>query len=256
MKIIKTFLKTGIMAIAVLASSCGDASKNNGEVIGRQHPVIENGLMTPEVLWSFGRIGGVNVSPNGERIVYTVTYFCVPQNRSNTEIFVMNADGSGKKQITTNSFRQSAPQWMNDNEHIAFLSNESGSMQLWRMRADGSRRTQLSDREGSISAFQFSPDESRVLFVSRVQYGVHIVDIHPDLPKSGGQLITDLMFRHWDEWITTIPQPFIADFNGRNISNERNILAGTFYQSPLMPFGGIDQFAWSPDSRILAYTSK
>jgi len=256
MKVLKTFFKTSIMAIAVLASACGDASKDNNDHIGRHHPVIEDGLMTPEVLWSFGRVGGVNVSPNGERIVYTVTYFCIPQNRSNTEIFVMNADGSEKKQITSNSFRQSAPQWMNDNEHIAFLSNESGSMQLWRMRADGSRRTQLSDHKGGMSSFMFSPDESRVLFVSRVQYGEHVVDIHPDLPKSGGQLIDDLMFRHWDEWIKTIPQPFIADFNGRDLSNVRNVLEGTFYQSPVLPFGGISQFAWSPDGNYLAYTSK
>ena len=244
------------MAIAVLAASCSDAQKKESEVIGRQNPTIVDGRMTPEVLWSFGRIGSVNVSPNGERIVYTVTYFSVPENRSNSEIFVMNADGSGKKQITHTAFQEVSPRWMNDNEHIAFLSNESGSMQLWKMRADGSARRQLTNRDGGMSAFKFSPDESRLLFVSRVKYGERIVDIHPDLPKANAKLITDLMYKHWDEWVESIPQPFIADFSGRNISNERNILEGTPYQSPLMPFGGIEQLAWSPDGKTVAYTSK
>jgi len=250
----KTFFKTSIMAIAVLAASCGDAQKKESEVIGRQNPTIVDGRMTPEVLWSFGRIGSVNVSPDGERIVYTVTYFSIPENRSNSEIFVMNADGSGKKQITKTSFREASPQWMNDNEHIAFLSNESGSMQLWKMRADGSARRQLSNRDGGMSAFKFSPDESRLLFVSRVKYGERIADIHPDLPKANAKLITDLMYKHWDEWVENIPQPFIADFNGRSISNERNILEGTPYQSPIMPFGGIEQLAWIPDGKTATYS--
>ena len=244
------------MALAVLATSCSDARKTESEVIGRQNPIIVDGRMTPEVLWSFGRIGSVNVSPSGERIVYTVTYFGIPENRSNSEIFVMNADGSGKKQITRTSHQEVAPRWMNDNEHIAFLSNESGSMQLWKMRSDGSARRQISNRDGGMSAFRFSPDESRLLFVSRVKYGERIADIHPDLPKANAKLITDLMYKHWDEWVENIPQPFIADFNGRNISNERNILEGTPYQSPMMPFGGIEQLAWSPDGKTVAYTSK
>lgn len=243
------------MALAVLATSCSDAQKES-EVIGRQNPTIVDGRMTPEVLWSFGRIGSVNVSPNGERIVYTVTYFDIPENRSNSEIFVMNVDGSDKRQITRTSHQEVSPRWMNDNEHIAFLSNESGSMQLWKMRSDGSARRQISNRNVGMSAFKFSPDESKVLFVSRVKYGERIVDIHPDLPKANAKLITDLMYKHWDEWVESIPQPFIADFNGRNISNERNILEGTPYQSPIMPFGGIDQLAWSPDGKTVAYTSK
>ena len=56
--------------------------------------------MTPEVLWAMGRIGGMNVSPDGQKVVYTVAYYSVPENRSNREVFVMNADGTDNKQIT------------------------------------------------------------------------------------------------------------------------------------------------------------
>ena len=244
------------MAVAVLAVSCGDAKKEKNAIIGKQVPKIENGKLTPEVLWSFGRIGGVNVSPNGEKIVYTVSYYSIPENKNNSEVFVMKTDGSGKKQITKTSHREAAPKWMNDNEHIAFLSNESGSMQLWKMKADGSGRKQLTNRAEGINDFVFSPDEKKLLFVAEVKYGERIVDKYPDLPKANARLVNDLMYKHWDEWVESIPHPFIADFDGKNISNELDILEGEPYESPMKPFGGIEQLAWSADGKTIAYTSK
>ncbi|NDV47170.1 S9 family peptidase [Paludibacter sp. 221] len=252
----KTLLKTSIMALAVLAASCGDAKKEEATIIGKHDIKIENGLMTPEVLWSFGRIGGVNVSPDGKKIVYTVSYYSVPENKSNSEIFVMNADGSDKKQITRTPYREAAPKWMNDNEYIAFLSNESGSMQLWKMKADGSGRKQLTDREGGLSDYAFSPDESKLLFVADVKYGERVVDKYPDLPKANARIVDDLMYRHWDEWVETVPHPLYADFDGDKISNERDILEGEPYESPMKPFGGIEQLAWSPDGKTIAYTCR
>ena len=244
------------MTAAILAASCSDAKKEENAIIGKQTPKIENGRMTPETLWSFGRIGGVNVSPNGEKVVYTVSYYSVSENKSNSELFVINADGSEKKQITKTSFREAVPRFMNDNKHIAFLSNESGNMQIWKMKADGSGREQLTNREGGISDFTFSPDETKLLFVSDVKYGERVADKYPDLPKANARLIDDLMYRHWDEWVESVPHPFVADFNGKNISNEHDILEGQPYESPMKPFGGIEQLAWSPDGKIIAYTCK
>lgn len=242
------------MAIALVAASC--ASKDEGALIGKQKPNIKNGLMTPEVLWSFGRIAGVNVSPNGSKVLYSVSYYSIPENKSNSEIFVLNANGTNKKQITETATREVAAKWMNDNEHIAFLASESGSMQLWKMKADGSDRTQLSDREGDISDFAFSPDETKVLFVADVKYGERTVDKYPDLPKASGVIVNDLMYKHWDEWTQTVPHPFIADFKDGKLSEEKDILKGEPYESPMKPFGGIEQLAWSPDSKTVAYTCR
>jgi Tol biopolymer transport system component len=151
-------IKTTLMALAVLAAtSC--ATKDEAPIIGKQNPEIKNGRMTPEILWSFGRIAGTQVSPNGKRILYSVSYYSIAQNKGNSEIFVMNADGTDKKQITHTATREAAAKWMNDNEHIAFLSSETGTMQLWIMKSDGSDRTQITNREGNINDFLFSPDE-------------------------------------------------------------------------------------------------
>jgi len=149
------------MAIVVLATtSC--ATKDNSPIIGKQNPEIKNGRMTPEVLWAFGRVGGLQVSPDGKRVLYSVSYYSVAEDKGNSELFVMNADGSDKKQITESAVREASAKWMNDNEHIAFLSSESGTMQLWIMKSDGSDRQQITEREGGVNDFSFSPDESKL----------------------------------------------------------------------------------------------
>ena len=58
--------------------------------------------------------------------------------------------------------------------------------------------------------------------------------------------------RHWDEWVTTAPHPFVADFDGNGISNVQDILDGEPYERPMKPWGGIEQLAWSPAS--VSYT--
>ena len=245
------------MAIALTAAvSACDTKKEDAPLIQKQVPVIENGRMTPEILWSFGRVGNVEVSPDETKILYSVSYYSVEQNKSNSELFVMNTDGSGKKQITKTANKEIAAKWMNDSKHIAFLSNESGSMQLWTMKDDGTARTRLTDREGDISDFSFSPDERKVLLVADVKYGKRTADIHPDLPKASGVIVNDLMYKHWDEWVQTVPHPFVADIEGGKLTNERDILKDEPYESPMKPFGGIEQLAWSPDGKTIAYTCR
>ena len=242
------------MALAVLATSC--ATKDETPIIGKQNPKIEKGRLTPEVLWSFGRVAGVQVSPNEKKILYSVSYYSVAENKGNSELFVMNSDGSDKKQITKTATREAAAKWMKDGEHIAFLSSETGTMQLWMMKTDGTDRKQISERKGGINDFLFSPDESKILFIADVKYGERTVDKYPDLPKASGVIVNDLMYKHWDEWVQTVPHPFIADFKDSKIVNETDVLKNEPFESPMKPFGGIEQLAWSPDGKTVAYTCR
>jgi len=242
------------MSIALVAASC--SSKVETPVIGKQQPKIENGRMTPEVLWAFGRLAGTRVSPDGSKVLYSVSYYSVSENKGNSEIFVMNADGSDKKQITKTATREAAASWMKDGEHIAFLSSETGTMQLWIMKSDGSDRKQITDRKDGINDFTFSPDETKLLFVADVKYGERTVDKYPDLPKATGVIVNDLMYKHWDEWVQTVPHPFIVNFKDNKVENEIDILKGEPFESPMKPFGGIEQLAWSPDGKTVAYTCR
>ena len=77
-----------------------------------------------------------------------------------------------------------------------------------------------------------------------------------DLPKASGMVINDLMYKHWDHYVTTAPHPFVADLNASSITNPIDLLAGEPYESPMEPFGGAEQLAWSSDSKQIVYTSR
>lgn len=251
-----------IMATSLLLGACNPATdvnvKETGDknLIGKSDIRIKDGRMTPEALWAMGRIGGMNVSPDGKKVVYTVAYYSVPENKSNREVFVMNADGSDNKQITKTGFAENEAVWIKGGTKIAFLCNESGSSQLWEMNPDGTDRKRLSDYDKDIEGFAFSPDEKKVLFISQVKTVNSTADKYPDLDKATGVIITDLMYKHWDEWVTTVPHPFVADFDGKSISNPVDVMEGELFESPMKPFGGIEQLAWNTTSDKIAYTSR
>ncbi|UVQ80382.1 S9 family peptidase [Parabacteroides distasonis] len=253
---------TMIMATSLLLGACNPATdvnvKETGDknLIGKSDIRIKDGRMTPEALWAMGRIGGMNVSPDGKRVVYTVAYYSVPENKSNREVFEMNADGSDNKQITKTGFAENEAVWIKGGTKIAFLCNESGSSQLWEMNPDGTDRKRLSDYDKDIEGFAFSPDEKKVLFISQVKTVNSTADKYPDLDKATGVIITDLMYKHWDEWVTTVPHPFVADFDGESISNPVDVMEGELFESPMKPFGGIEQLAWNTTSDKIAYTSR
>ncbi|MBP6549092.1 MAG: S9 family peptidase [Parabacteroides sp.] len=253
---------TMIMATSLLLGACNPATdvnvKETGDknLIGKSDIRIKDGRMTPEALWAMGRIGGMNVSPDGKKVVYTVAYYSVPENKSNREVFVMNADGSDNKQITKTGFAENEAVWIKGGTKIAFLCNESGSSQLWEMNPDGTDRKRLSDYDKDIEGFAFSPDEKKVLFISQVKTVNSTADKYPDLDKATGVIITDLMYKHWDEWVTTVPHPFVADFDGESISNPVDVMEGELFESPMKPFGGIEQLAWNTTSDKIAYTSR
>ncbi len=258
----KSLFMAATLAGALL-TSCGDAnqqqkkeSQGMGEVIGKSSIKINDGIMTPEVLYSFGRIGDVVVSPDKSKILYQVTYVGISENATNTELFVMDADGENKKRLTFTSARESNPQWIRNGERIAFLSNEGGSSQIWTIKPDGSGMRKITDIKGGINGFEISPDEKKILLIKNVKYGENAQDKHPDLPQASGMIKDDLMYKHWDQWVEEIPHVFVADFADNKVSNIIDLLEGEPYEAPMLPFGGLEQVAWSPDSKTIAYTSR
>ena len=251
----KNLITMTAATLMLATSACVSTEKSaedNATIIGKQEIKIENGRLTPEALWAMGRIGSSTVSPDGKKIAYTVSYYSVKENKSHTVIYMMNADGSENTILTTTSASEYEPAWIKNGEKLAFLSNG----QIWEMNPDGTARKQLSDYEGGIDGFSFSPDGSKVLFISQVKYGERTVDKYPDLDKATGMVIDDLMYKHWDEWVQTVPHPFVADFDGNKVGAATDIMEGEPYESPMKPFGGIEQLAWSNDSKQIAYTCR
>lgn len=256
MKKKKILIMSVSLLIASTSSGLNLSDTKSENIIGKQNIEIKDGVLTPEALWAMGRIGSLDVSPDGKKIAYTVTYYSVPQNKSHTEIYVMDADGKNNTLLTQSAFSENQPTWTKAGKKITFLSNESGSSQIWEMNPDGTDRKKISDYEGDIEGFKFSPDGKQVLFISQIKYGKRTVDIYPDLPKSSGIIVNDLMYKHWDEWVESIPHPFVAPFDGEKIGKATDIMLDEPFEAPLKPFGGIEQLAWSCDSKSIAYTSR
>lgn len=252
-------MNKSIMALAIGATmvACGaDKTKeDNAPLIGKSEIKVEQGVMTPEVLHSFGRVTDIQVSPDKSKILYGVTYVSIDQNKTNRELFTMNTDGSDKKQITSTPKSENSAIWMKDGK-IAFLSSENDSTQVWIMNADGSARVQISGIDGDVQGFKFSPDETKIMYIKNIAYNESIEKKHNDLPKSTGRVVTDLMYKHWDSWIEEIPHTYIADFDGKTASNSVDLLDGQPYELPMLPFGGIEQLSWSPDGTTIAYSCK
>ena len=248
-----------VMSTTMMLAACGgtkDAGQSAEALIGKSDIKIEGMRMTPEALWAMGRIGEVSVSPDNQKIVYSVAYYSVPENKNNRELFTMKADGSDNKQITHTPYQENGAIWIKDGTKIAFLSNDNGSSQIYEMNPDGSGRKQLTNYDGDIEGFSISPDGKKILFVSQVKTVKSTADKYPDLPKASGIIVTDLMYKHWDEWVTTAPHPFVADFDGNSISNIVDILEDEPYESPMKPWGGMEQLAWNPTSDKIAYTCR
>ncbi len=244
--------------LAILLFSCSSPEENQTDepLITKNQLQLSSDIMTPEVLWSFGRLGDVQVSPSGNKILYGVSYYSIAQNKSNRELFVMNSDGSGKLQLTESPQNEFNAIWHPDGEQIVYISSASGDLQAWQMNADGSGKLKISHVEGGITGLVFSPDGTKVLYTQEVQVDKTTQDFHPDLQKTDGRVINDLMYRHWDTWEDgAYSHVFFADFDG-SFSGGTDLMPGEAFDSPMKPFGGLEEVAWTPDGKKIAYTCK
>lgn len=237
--------------------ACQNAQEPQGKP-GYKTPEMQltSDRMTPEILWSFGRLGGFSVSPDQQSVLYPITYFSKEQNRSYTDLYLLNLQDKSRKQLTNTDYNEAAATWTPDGR-IAFMANRTGSLQLWEMNADGSNLKQITNVEGGIGGFLFSPDKSKLLFLKEVKLEKDVHDLHPDLPKANARLIEDQVYRHWDHWVETYTHPFIATYDGISpVTAGKDIMEGEKWEAPVRPFGGTEQITWTADGQSVIYTSR
>lgn len=250
------------MGSILLPLALGGCQSNSTQpadkIIEKPDVQIVDGKMTAEVLEAFGRISSPTPSPDGTKIIFTLAYESIEENRSNAEIYSMDADGSNLTRLTTTAPSESNLRWIANGSKIAYLrkDDKTGKTQLHVMNADGSGVKCLSEVENGIECFEISPDETKIIFGSPIKAYNKDEELFKGLDKTSGRVVDDLMYKHWDEWVDNIPHPFLADLTDNGIANAVDIMEGEPFECPMRPFGGADAFAWSPDSKSLVYVSR
>jgi dipeptidyl aminopeptidase/acylaminoacyl peptidase len=252
-KISALFLLMGVLI------SCSQSEKS--PVIAKEDlpaiPKISSDIMTPEVLWSLGRIGSFHLSPDQKTILYDVTWFNIPENKSYRDLFTVPVEGGPATRLTNTHEKESEEVWRPDGKKIGYLFTAPEGIQLWEMNPDGTGNRQITKIAGGISGFRYSPDQKHILYIKSLKLDKDIHDLYPDLPLANARLETDLMYRHWDSWSDyTYQHVFVADYHNGSVYNDKDLMPGERFDAPMKPFGGIEQVQWDPSGKSVAYTCK
>ena len=187
-----------IMASLVVLSGTAacNSTSNEAPIIEKPEVTVENGHFAPELLEAFGRVSEPQISPDGSKVLYGVSFESIEQNKSNRELWVMDIDGSNPTRITKSPYSEQNAVWIEGGKKIAFLYRDGDNMQMFTMNADGSNRQKVSDVENGVDGFLFSPDETKVVFISQVKAGKTASEQYPDLDKTSGRINNDLKYKH------------------------------------------------------------
>ncbi len=221
---------------------------------------ISAAKFTPEVMWKMGRIGAATLSPDGSQLLYTVTYYNMEENRGVTAIYLRDMTSGAVRQLTDHASNNHDPQWSADGKRFYFLSDRSGSSQIWSMESSGEGLMQVSAFAKDVEAYGVSPVGDKLFYVQRVQVcDRKSADVHKDLPKSKARIYDDLMARHWNYWDEgSYLHIFVGDVAADGVASEGVDIIGaeSAWDAPLAPYFDAGEISWSADGSKLAYTCK
>ena len=233
--------------LALLTTACHTTNEEKAPIT-KPDISIESGRLTPEALWAMGRINSVHPDEQSGRVAYTVSYYSVEENRSTSWIRVCEVkDDEAMRQ--EGELIGHSPAWHNG--ELCYI-NGDGQVVI------GDKVLAGFDKD--IEGFLLSPKGDKIILIAQVKTIASTADKHPDLPLASGRIVDDLMYKHWDEWTETAPHPFLCELKSSigklEVVNCIDLLEGTPYESPMKPFGGVEQLAWSPDGKQIAYTCR
>ena len=256
-------MKKIILMMAIAALGLGACDRQRPEPLKIDNALtageIAAGLFTPEVMWKMSRAGGAALSPDGKRFVYQQTDYNMAENRGVTTLWVEELDTKAVTRLSDGTSNSLAPRWSADGRHIYFLSDRSGSMQVWEMSPAGGDVRQLSDFARDVEGFGISPRGDKAWYVQRVQVADRrSADIHKDMDKSKARIYDDLMVRHWDYWDEGEHlHIFVGDFGPEGLKEGQDILGpDAAWDAPLAPYFDMAEIAWNNAGTMLAYTCK
>lgn len=209
--------------------------------------------MTPELLWKLGRVSGGSVSPDGKQILFGITYYNMEENKGNRDLYVLPVTGGEPKKITSFKGSEFNETWKKDGKSVQFLSAEGGDVQVWEVNPDGTNAKQVTAIKDGINNYLYAADGG-LLYTQDIKLDKSVTEKYPDLPKAKAFATDDLMYRHWDSWHDYAYSHIFYIAPGT--TEAKDIMKGERHDSPLNPFGGIEQITFSNDGKNIIYTCK
>ena len=220
--------------------------------------------LTARDMQSMQRISDPRPSPAGDRVAYVVRSTDFAANRGRNDIWLVGIDGKGGAAVTSHEASDTEPRWAPDGRSLYFLSTRSGSSQVWRVPVPGSDKdaVQVTDLPLDVANLTVSPDGSRLAFT---------LEVFPDCPtiactrqrldekkQGSGMLFEEALVRHWDTWKDGRRNHlFVQAVTGGKASGEPvDVTKGMKADTPSRPFGGSEEYAFSPDGRTLVFTAR
>ncbi len=205
-------------------------------------------VMTPEILWTLNKIGVSAVSPDQSSLIYTVGKTDLKTEKNNKKTYFLNIKNAEAANLDLG--KKALIQWDKNGIYaqegdIIYLSKDAGK--TW---------TEFYPI-GEADNIVISPDGKKIAFSKQVLVEkVMGKDKYQDVPKSSAHIYTDLNHRHWDYFSEgKYNHVFVVNVADK-VENAKDLLEGKMWDSPQRPFGGTEDFVWSPNSAQLLYVTK
>jgi dipeptidyl aminopeptidase/acylaminoacyl peptidase len=225
-----------------------------GSASAQPHPFNVRDLI------ALDRLSEPAASPDGATIVFTLSALDADANRRRTDLWLVRADGTGVRQLTTDPASDTSPVWHRDGRRVFFLSSRSGSSQVWQVDTGSGQQTQVTSLPLDVGAFTLSPDGNLLAVSLEVFVDCDTLDCTKqrldakEKSKATGQLYDRLFVRHWDTWSDgRRAHLFVVAVGG---GTPVDVMKGMDADAPSKPFGGTEEFTFSPDGRSLIFTAK
>ena len=249
--------KVTILFAAVMLLMAGCKQKQEQEnIIGRPSVTVQNGRFTPELMWKLGKMGEYALSPDGKQIAYTTTFYDIAQNKGNAEVYLIPTEGKAQPfRLTNTSQSEFNPVWLDASTLLFARGNDIVSINV-----SSKSEKVLATIEGGLEGFKVSPTGKQILYISDlpVQRPDDINRLYAGLNQTTGRINEDLMYRHWDNWVDEYPHIFLAPLSESKVDLDKavDVIGNNAYECPMRPWGGVEQFNFSPDGSKIAYTCR